>query len=104
VPVLRAGDRGEPRETGGRDRDRVVVEEPLEVRFEGRCLLVTMRTPGDDLDLVRGLLYTEDLVRSPSDVAAVAHCADVPADAAGNVAPLAAPGRRPGRGNALRQG
>jgi FdhD protein len=63
----------------------VVVEEPLEVRLGSRSLLITMRTPGDDLDLVRGLLWTEGLVRSPADVAALAHCEDVPAEAAGNV-------------------
>jgi len=93
VPVLRAGgpdaarvgrSGSQPAAQPAGDRDRVVVEEPLEVRFEGRCLLVTMRTPGDDLNLVRGLLFTEELVSSPADVAAVAHCPDVPAEAAGN--------------------
>jgi FdhD protein len=85
--------------------DRVVVEEPLEVRFEGRCLLVTMRTPGDDLDLVRGLLFTEGLVRSPEDVAAVAHCQDVPAEAAGNAVTVSLrQGASLVEENALRQG
>jgi FdhD protein len=63
----------------------VVVEEPLEVRLGERSLLVTMRTPGDDLSLVRGLLWTEGLVGSPEDVGALAHCEDVPPEAAGNV-------------------
>jgi FdhD protein len=67
------------------ERDMVVVEEPLEVRVGERSLLITMRTPGDDLDLVRGLMWTEGLVRSPEDIAALAHCDDVPAEAAGNV-------------------
>jgi FdhD protein len=63
----------------------VVVEEPLEVRVGERSLLITMRTPGDDLNLVRGMLWTEGMVRGPDDVAALAHCEDVPPEAAGNV-------------------
>jgi len=78
VPVLRVGGRGPA-------RDEVAVEEPLEVRLGARSLLVTMRTPGRDLDLVRGLLFTEGLVEAPDGVAAVAHCADVPREARGNV-------------------
>ena len=112
VPVARvaapaaAGEAAAGAAAGAADaEDRVVVEEPLELRFEGRCLLVTMRTPGDDLDLVRGLLYTEGLVRSPADVAAVAHCQDVPPEAAGNVVQvsLRAGATLVGE-NALRQG
>src|SRR5204862_250458 len=76
VPVLRVGGRG-AREAVA-ERDEVAVEEPLEVRLGRRSLLVTMRTPGRDLDLVRGLLFTEGLVERAEDVAAVAHCADVP--------------------------
>lgn len=101
VPVLRSGLAA----THESAVDRVVVEEPLELRFEGRCLLVTMRTPGDDLDLVRGLLYTEGLVRSPEDIAAVAHCDDVPAEAAGNAVTFSLrQGASLVEENALRQG
>jgi FdhD protein len=74
---------------GGKARDDVVVEEPLEVRLGKESLLVTMRTPGRDLDLVRGLLFTEGLVARPGDVAAVAHCDDVPREALGNVVTVA---------------
>lgn len=66
--------------------DRVVVEEPLEIRLGERPLLVTMRTPGHDFELVRGLLFTEGLVDDPTDVTAVAHCRDVEPDELGNVA------------------
>jgi len=69
--------------------DPVVVEEPLEVRVGERSLLVTMRTPGDDADLVRGLLYTEGLVERPGDVGAVTACRDVPDEARGNVVVVA---------------
>ncbi len=67
------------------DEDAVAVEEPLEVRLGRRSLLVTMRTPGDDGDLVRGLLFTEGLVERPGDVTAVTACRDVPDEARGNV-------------------
>jgi FdhD protein len=71
---------------GGRAvRDEVAIEEPLELRLGKRSLLVTMRTPGRDLDLVRGLLFTEGLVERPADVVALAHCRDVPREARGNV-------------------
>jgi len=65
--------------------DVVAVEEPLEVRCGDRSLLVTMRTPGDDADLVRGLLYTEGLVERVDDVVAVSACHEVPPEARGNV-------------------
>ncbi len=54
--------------------DRVVVEEPLEIRLDGDTLAVTMRTPGHDRELVLGFLVSEGIVREPSDVAALAHC------------------------------
>jgi len=65
--------------------DELAVEEPLEVRLGTRSLLVTMRTPGDDSDLVRGLMFTEGLVARPGDVTAVKACRDVPELARGNV-------------------
>ena len=47
--------------------DTVAVEEPLEIRLDGRPFQVTMRTPGDDIDLVHGLLLqrTGDRRRCP---------------------------------------
>ncbi|MBM3985878.1 MAG: hypothetical protein FJ296_09360, partial [Planctomycetes bacterium] len=79
VPVVRLG------AGGGGVRDEVAIEEPLELRLGKRSLLVTMRTPGRDFDLVRGLLFTEGLVERPADVVALAHCRDVPREARGNV-------------------
>ncbi len=68
------------------DHDEIVVEEPLELRVDGHPLAVLMRTPGDDLDLVRGLLLAEGLVRSSTEIAAIGHCrSGSPAAAAGNV-------------------
>jgi FdhD protein len=67
--------RGEPDAAGARaaDHDLVVAEEPLEIRIGGESLMVTMRTPGDDLDLAAGLLFTEGVIASMDDVAALAH-------------------------------
>jgi FdhD protein len=56
--------------------DTLVVEEPLEIRLSGRALSVTMRTPGDDFDLVPGFLHGEGVVRAPDDIAAMRYCAD----------------------------
>jgi FdhD protein len=54
-------------------RDRVAVEEPLEIRVEGRPLAVTMRTPGHDIELTVGFLVTEGVIETWDDLAAVAH-------------------------------
>jgi FdhD protein len=71
-PVERRGDlRGA--DARAADRDLVVAEEPLEIRIGGESLIVTMRTPGDDLDLAAGLLFTEGVIGSMDDVAALVH-------------------------------
>jgi FdhD protein len=71
--VLRSGD------------DSVAIEEPLEIRLawpvaspsgqgddmESRNVAVTMRTPGNDAELALGFLFTEGIVRSAEQVAAV---------------------------------
>jgi len=44
-----------------RDRDRVVVEGPLELRARGTSVATIMRTPGHDAELVRGLLHAESI-------------------------------------------
>jgi FdhD protein len=61
-------------------RDTLVAEELLEIRV-GRAgqprppLAVTMRTPGDDLDLALGFLITEGVIGSAADVRAARLCA-----------------------------
>ena len=42
--------------------DAVAVEEPLEIRIDGRPLAVTMRTPGHDEELALGFLHGEGLI------------------------------------------
>lgn len=59
----------------GRPPDTLAVEEPLEIRVNGKPLTVTMRTPGNELELALGFLYTEGIVREPSDVAGAIQCA-----------------------------
>jgi FdhD protein len=48
--------------------DRIVVEEPLELRLGGTPIAVTMRTPGEDRELAAGFLLTEGIIRKFSDI------------------------------------
>lgn len=41
--------------------DALVVEEALRISINGSPYTVTMRTPGKDEELIRGLLFTEDI-------------------------------------------
>jgi FdhD protein len=43
--------------------DNLTVEEGLQIYINKKTFSITMRTPGDDEDLVRGLLYAEDIYR-----------------------------------------
>jgi FdhD protein len=72
TPVLRI--RGDAHSTRP---DTVAAEEPLEIRLGGSPLAVTMRTPGDDFDLVHGFLATEAVIRSADDVAGLRYCNSV---------------------------
>lgn len=48
--------------------DSVAVEDPLEIRLGDTPLAVTMRTPGDDEDLVLGFLLSEAILLKPEEV------------------------------------
>lgn len=61
--------------TSSRRSDTLAVEEPLEVRHEGRVLNVTMRTPGHDVELVHGWLHAEGSVATREQVRQVRYCA-----------------------------
>ncbi len=55
------------------ESDQVCVEEPLQLRLVGppdgpTPIAVTLRTPGDDLDLVTGLLFTEGYIDKPDEI------------------------------------
>ena len=57
---------------GGRTSraDFLAGEEPLGIRVDGTALTMTMRTPGDDLELAAGFLVSEAVIHSPADIAA----------------------------------
>ncbi|MET9216272.1 MULTISPECIES: formate dehydrogenase accessory sulfurtransferase FdhD [unclassified Nocardia] len=55
--------------------DTLAVEEPLEIRVDGQSLTVTMRTPGNDIDLVHGFLFGEDIIGSADDIVTARYCA-----------------------------
>src|ERR1039458_5656846 len=50
-------------------QDSLAAEEPLEIRVGGVPLTVTMRTPGNDLELATGFLLTEGIIESPAQIA-----------------------------------
>src|SRR6266702_3671216 len=54
--------------------DLLAAEEPLEIRVDGVPLTVTMRTPGDDIDLAAGFLFTEGLLPGIDDVHEIRMC------------------------------
>ena len=80
-------------ERQGREQtdDLVAVEEPLQIILEhGEAhartevpLAMTMRTPGNDRDLVTGFLFAEGVIHGIGDLVSVRHCArsDTPANA-----------------------
>jgi FdhD protein len=53
--------------------DLLAVEEPLEIRLNGAPISVTMRTPGDDLDLAAGFLFTEGIIDDYSQIFSIRH-------------------------------
>ena len=52
-------------------QDLIVVEEPLEIRLDGKALVVTMRTPGDDEELAAGFLHAEGLIADGAGIASI---------------------------------
>jgi FdhD protein len=67
---------------GAEEPDLVAVEEPLEIRIQGRPVAVTMRTPGHDEELALGFCLSEGLepagARLPDDLASNAVEVDAP--------------------------
>jgi FdhD protein len=55
--------------------DDLAAEEPLEIRLRKAPLAVTMRTPGQDIDLAMGFLLSEGIIGSAADVVTAQLCA-----------------------------
>jgi len=66
-------DEGRPGGTEPR-ADLLATEEPLGIRVDGAALTMTMRTPGDDIELATGFLVSEAIVRSREDIAEIKLC------------------------------
>jgi FdhD protein len=80
-PVLRlrlerpdGADRGAHRMHQVQRPDSLAVEEPLELRVGGQPLTVTMRTPGNDVELAHGFLLTEGAIAGRDDVRTARYC------------------------------
>ena len=72
--VTRVGKSGGP-------QDQVVAEEPLEIRVQtgdapAQQLAITMRTPGQDIELAAGFLWGEGLLRDRDDLVSITTCKD----------------------------
>jgi len=60
---------------GTSDRaDVLAAEEPLGIRVAGIALSMTMRTPGDDIELAAGFLVSEAVISSPSEITGMTVC------------------------------
>lgn len=62
--------------------DVLAVEEPLEIRLDGERFAVTMRTPGNDVELAIGFLVSEGVVTTADAVTTARYCAGTDADGA----------------------
>ena len=69
-------------------KDPVSVEEPLEMRlkyktknqWEIQNISITMRTPGNDEDLLRGFLYNERIIENMNEIDSIVHQGDASGD------------------------
>jgi FdhD protein len=77
-----------------RVKDALAVEEPLEIRLAWRdadgsartqAVAVTMRTPGDDFELVAGFLHGEGILSSRDLLREITYCRDGKAEQEYNV-------------------
>jgi FdhD protein len=87
--------------------DLLAAEEPLGIRIGGQAVSLTMRTPGDDIDLTAGFLFSEGIISSADDIASIRICDGSQCghdhesgDAMGNIADVIL---RPGLATGLRR-
>jgi FdhD protein len=94
------GASGPARASASARADLLAAEEPLGIRVDGTALTMTMRTPGDDVELAAGFLVGEAIVHGRDDIAAMKVCdgttcghLDHTAEEIGNIVDIAlAPG------------
>ena len=64
--------------------DRLVTEEPLELRLVAggttKTLAVTMRTPGNDFELAAGFVFGEGIVHERDEIGQITYCLDADLD------------------------
>jgi len=65
--------------------DALAGEEPLEVRLDGEQFTVTMRTPGDDVELIAGFLLSEGIVTNWAQIRQVDFAAGIDPDGTRNL-------------------
>jgi len=56
----------------------LAVEELLEIYIDDSPYSITMRLPGDDINLVAGFCFTEGIIDSRDDLAAIKYCESIP--------------------------
>lgn len=67
--------------SASRTEDILAAEEPLEIRLEygpsgartTKSISVTMRTPGQDIELATGFLFTEGIIHQQTDISGAEH-------------------------------
>lgn len=56
--------------------DHLAVEEPFEIRINDQSLAVIMRTPGNDVELAMGFLFTEGVIADGDEVREIESAVD----------------------------
>ncbi len=78
----------------GQAEDLLTVEEPMEIRlgyknqhgdFKQKSISVTMRTPGNDIELALGFLFTEGIIADINQISSARHCSNTNEANPGNV-------------------
>ena len=73
--------------------DLIVTEEPLQIKLQyfqdnewiEKAISITMRTPGNDFELVLGFLHNESVINSAKDILEIKYCKTVKPEEEGNV-------------------
>ena len=73
----------------GESDDVLAVEEPLEIRVEGRSIAVVMRTPGHDRELAAGFLLSEGVIKAAKDLFDITTCVKPDGAGKGNAVDVA---------------